>query len=552
MLEDDKYREEFIKKYLPCFTEYFSQSQMEKKINSYKYLIDDLKKIEKASTEANYKHVMSKKNFFSSKNAKTLCRNGVQYKHMHNIILKMFNIDFSPQDYQNKVKIILKGRSFSDLEGICPSFSPKTFEETIPFHYLNEKGILALKEISWLLNGVLPKIDYCPTILNLGSLLLLFLSKEETYEVLRTIIETDQNELELNRLRWHFRYTILENIQMDTNIKTCIFELSNSPQQFRQLEKMGFPLLLLIRDMFKKFLLDYVNFVWIIRILPFFLLEGVKGMYRIIYALLNFSSLNLEEGIKNGKINLQKEKENKNKEAVYEIMKSVSNKLIDFGNLMDFALKWNLTHLNNNFMYQVIPSSYKKNSYDLKNLIHIPGFDPESQILQKVQITKLWELLPYNLRIYNCTLLFKKEGKEKSTADLSTIYENFEELEDDILIFLIIQTDNDEIFGLIMKQNLILDENVEYMTVPLAYLFSISPEIKLYELKDKNEKVVCFEPGAIRYGYGEDGPAIMINYELNEGSTEKNSIFGDNICLIKDYSNDGFFHIKNLEIYLMQ
>ena len=81
--EDAKYREEFNKNYLPFFTEYFSQSQMEKKIDSYKYLIEELKKIEKISTEANYKHVMLKKILFTSKNAKTLCRNGVQYKHMH-------------------------------------------------------------------------------------------------------------------------------------------------------------------------------------------------------------------------------------------------------------------------------------------------------------------------------------------------------------------------------------------------------------------------------------------------------------------------------------
>ena len=135
---------------------------------------------------------MTKKNFFLSKNAKTLCRSGIQYKHMRNIILKMFNIEFSPEDYTNKAKTILKGRSFSDLEGMSPTFSPKSFEETIPFHYLNEKGISALKEISWLLNGVLPKIDYCPTLLSVGSLLLLFLSKEETYEVLRIMIESDE------------------------------------------------------------------------------------------------------------------------------------------------------------------------------------------------------------------------------------------------------------------------------------------------------------------------------------------------------------------------
>jgi len=67
-----------------------------------------------------------------------------------------------------------------------------------------------------------------------------------------------------------------------------------------------------------------------------------------------------------------------------------------------------------------------------------------------------------------------------------------------------------------------------------------------------HDEIVCFEPGAIRYGYGRDGPAITINFSLQEGSTEKNTVFGNDICLINDYSNEGIFLIKGFEIYLMQ
>ena len=409
MSEDAAYKEEFNKIYLPYFTEYFSQTQMEKKIESYKYILEDLKKIEKISTDTNFKHVMTKKILFLSKNAKTLCRNGVQYKHMHDLFLKMFQVEFSKEDYSNKAKMILKNHSFSELEGACPTFSPKPLDDIIPFHYLNEKGILALKEIAWLLNSVLPKIDYSPTILSLGSLLLLFLSKEETYEVLRNIIESDQNEMDLNRLRWHFRYTVNENIQMDSNIKTCIHDLSSNPQQFKNFEKMGLPLTSLIRDIIKKFFIDYVNFVGIMRILPYFLLEGAKGIYRIIYAILYYCNLSLEEDQKNGKIQIIKDK--KTKEELFELFKEKSNKITDFINLMDFANKWNLTHTNNNFIYQVIPSYLKNENLELTNILHIPNFEPESSILTRIQITKLWELLPPKLRLCDCILIFNKEEK---------------------------------------------------------------------------------------------------------------------------------------------
>ena len=549
MAEDSKYREEFNKTYLPCFTEYFSQEKMETKIESYKYLLEELKKIEKVSTEANYNHVMKKKILFLSKNAKNLCRGGLQFKHMHNIILKLFNVEFSPEDYNNKAKTILKGRSFSDIEGMSPTFSPKSFEETIPFHYLNEKGISALKEISWLLNSVLPKIDYCPTLICLTSILLLFLSKEETYEVVRNLIESDHNDIDLNKLRWHLRYNVVENIQLDSNIKACIYELSNSPLQFKHFEKLGLPLTAIIRDIIKKFFLDYVNFIGIMRILPFFLLEGVKGIYRIIYAIVFFCNHSLEEDQKAGKIDLKKDK--KSKDELLAIFKEKSNKIKDFVNLFDFATKWTLKHTNNNFIYQVVPDTVKNKVSDINNIIHIPAFEPESSILNKENITKLWELLPTKLKLCDCILLFKKE--ENYNYNLDSIYDKFEELNDKTKLFVIIQTDSDEIFGFIMQQNIKLYENIEYKVVPLSFLISISPELKLYEHKNlKNDKIVCFEPGAIRFGYGNDGPAIMINSDLNEGITEKISVFGEDVCLLKDYSNEGFFNIKKLEIYLMQ
>ena len=104
-----------------------------------------------------------------------------------------------------------------------------------------------------------------------------------------------------------------------------------------------------------------------------------------------------------------------------------------------------------------------------------------------------------------------------------------------------------------MEQNIRLNDDVKYVTPPQSFLFTIKPEMKVYEPSDKEQDgIVCFEPGAIRYGYGRDGPAITIDFDLTEGITEKNSVFGKDICLIKDYSDEGVFTIKGLEIYLMQ
>ena len=564
--DDTQYKEEFNKKFLPYFTEYFSQEKLEQKISSYKNFLEEYKKVEIISTESAYKHVMTKKVLLQSKNAKTLCRSGIQIKHFRNIILKMFNVEYSTEDYENKIKDVLKGRSFSDIEDQCPSFTDKTFEESLPFHYLNEKGINVLKEVVWLLNGVLPKIEYSPTLLSVGSLLLLFLNKEETYEVLRNIIESDQNVVELNKLRWHFRYTIIENIKLDLSIKTCILDLSKDVgNQLKLVEEMGLPMLDLIQDMVESFFLDYVNFLGIIKFLSFFLLEGIKGIYRLVYAIISLCSLtqeaqiyNRKDSFKSGfletlqnKISVETRVQKRPKDEVLQIFKEKSHKIEKFFNLMDIATQWKLTHLNNNYMYQFIPQSVRDNLPKIRNLIYIPAFTPESKIIKRKEIPKLWELIPSDIKFCNGILLFDKESNPE--CDLNTLYEIGDKLDDNSKILFLIQTKNDEVFGGIMEQNIKLKDNVKYLIPPVSYLFSVRPEIKVYEPMNKeHDKIVCFEPGAIRYGYGRDGPAITINYDLKEGSTEKNSVFGKDICLINDYSDEGGFIIKGLEVYLMQ
>ncbi len=103
-----------------------------------------------------------------------------------------------------------------------------------------------------------------------------------------------------------------------------------------------------------------------------------------------------------------------------------------------------------------------------------------------------------------------------------------------------------------MTQAIKLYEDGKYRIPSSANLFTAEPEINLFEPKDKKHgEIVCFEVGAFRYGNGEDGPAITIEKELKFGWTQKNTIFGKDVCLLKDYSNDGEFEIEDLEIYIM-
>ena len=172
--ENKKQKEIFLQKYFPSFTPYLSLEKLEQKIPSYLYLNNELKKLEDTSPEGTIKHVMGKKKLLISKNAKQLCRDGIPVKNIKEILLKMFNVNYSNEDYDNKRKDVLKGREFSEMGDQVPTFCDKSLEEVLPFHYLNDQGLEALKEVLWLLNGVLPKLEYSPGVAGLASILLLF------------------------------------------------------------------------------------------------------------------------------------------------------------------------------------------------------------------------------------------------------------------------------------------------------------------------------------------------------------------------------------------
>ena len=223
----DKDKETFEKNFKKYFSEYLDQSKLEKRIPSYKYLNDELHKLDADCTESSYKKVMQKKILLKSENAKKFCRNGIPLKYLKEFVKKLFYIDFSKNDYENKKLEVLKGKDISLFKENIPYFTNKSFEESVPVNFLNEKGLEALKEICCLLSNVLQRIEYSPLIIKLSSLLLLFFTKEETYEIMRNLIELSYNSFEIENIRWHFRFNQEGNMKIVYSITQSILTLSD-------------------------------------------------------------------------------------------------------------------------------------------------------------------------------------------------------------------------------------------------------------------------------------------------------------------------------------
>ena len=561
--EETKEKEIFMKKFFPFFTEYLDINKLEKKIPSYKYLNTELDKLEKTTTESTYKHVMSKKILLLSKNAKQLCRDGIPLKHFRQVLIKMFNVNYSKEDIENKKLEVLKNLKFSDIGEQYPVFCDKKLEGTIVYNYLNEKGIQALKEVLWLINGVYPKVEYCPALANFASFLLLFLSKEETYELLRNLMEADMNPGDMANIRWHFRYTLEENIRLYCSIVISILEISKQQvvNQFKSFETYGVPKIKLVKDMSEKFFIDYFNFIGMFKFVPFFLYEGAKGIYRFIYGIIASTPFKLVKEAKkeekkivtlNEQIsNLTKIDEKYTCDQILQLFKDATNQLQNWQQIFDVSLEWDLTHRNNGYSTLKIPNKIKDAFLAVKTGYYIPSFYPESKILTKEFLPKLWEKVPIGIKFADGIILFDKSANPQ--GDLNNLYTIFEKLESNTTTLFLIKTKAGDIFGGIFDQGMKLSEDGKYKIPNNAYLFSILPELNFYSPKDnQNSEIVCFEPGAFRYGNGKEGPAITIDNDLSIGWTHKDSVFGNNICLLKDYSDEGQFIIDNMEIYTMQ
>ena len=568
--ENIKEKALFLNKHLPSFTQYLDIEKLEQKIPNYRYLNDELNKLEQTTTPSSYQHVMSKKKLLISRNAKQLCRDGIPIKYIKPVLLKMFNVSFTKEDFDNKRAEVLKGRQFSEMGGQTPTFCDRSFEEVLPFHYLNEEGIKALKEVLWLLNGVLPKLEYCPSLVGIASILLLFLSKEETYELLRNVIEADINPGDLANIRWHFRYSLNENIRLYLSIVNSVMDISKQSviNQFKLIENYGLPKVKLIQDMTDKFFVDYVNFIGILKFVPFFLYEGVKGLYRYAYGLISMCPFKIVQQAKkeeakedestqihsmsllSDQISLKYDFEKRPEAEVLKLYKDVTNKLENWSFFLDNAKEWDLNHRNNTYVTLKIPSKIKELFPRVKKGNYIPSLFTDSKILTKDIIPKLWVIVPVDVKYSDGLLLFDKLSSPQ--GDLNAIYKICEKMDDNIMILFVIKTKNGEIFGGIMDQVIKLYDDGRFRIPISAYLFSVEPEMKIYAPKDRmHSEIVCFEPGALRYGNGEDGPAITLESDLKVGWTQKNTVFGNDICLLKDYTDDGEFTIDNLEIYMM-
>jgi hypothetical protein len=528
---DETYEKQIMSENWYNWSKYCNIENVKKHLPNFKYFISDQKNLESNCTEKVFKHVLSKKNLFESKNAKSLVRSGIPCRYVREFFLKMFNIEQSEESFKNKFKFVFKDRDPNFVGDFVPYFSgTKSLEESLPVHFLTSEGVQKLKEILWMLNSVIPVIEFSPIIIKLGSLLLLFCNQAETYEILRSLIEMNYNIKETFKIRWHMRFTYNDNLKIISSLCEAIKEISykSGKETFDHLEAINFPPEKLYEDMVYGFLLDYLNFEGAIRFLPFFMLEGVKAIYRIVYALI--------KTLKTSILNV------KSPDQIIKAFRENAKQIGDMNKLFNIAYSFKLTRYNNKYDFQKMPDrdlfANRRNSY------YLPSFSTMSYILKEPEIIVLWSLLPQDLKIRDAKMIFNTETNGYNLSSVYGLNENY--LTDSTILF-VMETFEEEVFGGIMS-NLFKHTNGKFERPLQSYLVSVRPYLAIYESNRSADDIIYCDNTCFMFGGGSKGPAIRVDNALSNGFSYPENCFGAPVLV---ENKDGEFKIKKMEIYIL-
>ena len=530
--EDEKYKYKFSQESWVQKNDYINIDLIQDHLPSFEYFFNQCEQLDESCSEKVFNHVLSKPNLFESKNAKNLVRAGVPPKYLHDFLLKLFNLsDIKENNYKTQYEYTFKTHDPKNLDDFVPFFTGfKTFKESLPIHYLNEKGLLVVKEILWMINNTYANIEFSPIIIQLISIILVFCNKYETYEIMCKLLEQDYNLKETSKIRWRLRFNYDDNISIITSISECLREISTATckELFESFQKIHFRIEQLYEDLCFGFFYKHFNFYGMIRLLPFFLLEGIKSIYRLIYAIEKVLKEELETVTQRDK--------------VIKKVRDLCNSLENISDLFEISYTFKLTRNNNKYDFQEPPKD--KPFINKRNQFYLPKITGEGKILTDWETIHLWELLPFEFTILDMKLIFQgeKDGYNlKNIINLEEIYSKNSN------ILFLIETYEDEKFGFAMN-HLTMHTDNKFLRPGTSILISIKPKLKVYNPSNDSEEIIYIDSKSLIFGNGPNGPAIHLNAELVEGDSYGGGWF-NNPSLV---GTNNHFKIKKIEIFKLE
>ena len=413
-------------------------------------------------------------NLMNSSLFEKLRREGIPLKQYKELLMNLVNIDksFKLEDFTRRLKLVYKDFNSKDINEIdYVPYMTQCENSSFPLttHFLSEEGVETLKEVLWLVYDKFPFIHYSPLIIRITSLIIIFLEKNETFDFMCKLIESNAsiNKEDNYKLRFHFKFEHDDYNYITKSFIHSLYNISNTGVEvLSHFQLIGFKTDELVESMFNSFFFEYLKPHFIHRLLFLFLHDGVKILYRVMYAILKYT-----------KKDIVKIKKRNN---IISTVKKNAMEIKDIEEFFTTAYMYKLTRKNN--CYESVIKMDKKHLFkDLKHenciatqIYYIPYVKPMMSYIEPKEFISLWRLTNNNIRIKNLSLIYQADSHGYSLSKVLNLKNKYSI---DTWIMFFIEDAKGNIFGGIVSN--LFTNTGKFIRPVFIYLFSIKPEIYL-------------------------------------------------------------------------
>ncbi|XP_037958477.1 GTPase-activating protein skywalker isoform X2 [Teleopsis dalmanni] len=433
----------------------------------------------------------------------------------------------------------------------------------LPYH-LTRTGRAVADRIVNVLGYDCPDITYSPVLYPITSILLHFMSEEEAYHCLASLVGSKEKVF-INQTK------LLHEVTWKTVMQIAKKHTKNALTYFQRICP-GLKLERVFMD-WCWWILAGLPFQHLVRIMDCFFHEGIKVMYRVALVIINlfykecqvnneYSPDNIKNDIGNSLIKFCKKipvSPAKLLHAAFSI-RGLSSTYISRIFLKTEMLLKSRSVLNSGGSKQLVKSRSSDNLPTSQSQVNIQMMSHTLTIREKVYtetcrnlLFTLWSWLPVRITMYQPVLLYTTE---EHGCSLTTFYVRVEQHEPTLMM---IKTCNNEVFGAYCSSRW-FERNVKddkgqrqaYFGTGETFLFSLYPERAKYpwvgiendkDLGHSSELFMAADAKMITIGGGE-GQAIWMDENIRFGKTDSCKTFNNPpLCPSRD------FEIRVLEVY---
>jgi hypothetical protein len=411
-----------------------------------------------------------------------------------------------------------------------PVFDELPYQESLKLPFLNGAGHSALSRILWCIRKQHSELEYNPLVAKTGALLLVFLTEAEAYAVLEHMVSSSieilRDEGSGQWLRWHFTMTQTQFSQLGAAFLDSTQKLSNTFRLiYGHLQSIKYDFNGLFESLVSSLFLGFLPFRVVFRIWVIFLNEGVKALFRMVFALLRVQAKSILE--------------NSTESTMTELIRKLSINM-DEATADAFIKKAFSLHFER--LDQIL-GGYSAGQQKVRSVTayYFPSMSHNSGIIESSHLELIWNWLPGAYKILNPELVW-------STAlhgyNLAGMLRKAEE-KADYPSLLVLKARDDSILGAFSDEMPRLGP--AFTGSNETFIFRAdSRQARAFRASNLNDQFLGCSEKALVYGQGGEGPGLVIEDNLRRAQSHRCETFSS------ERLAEGRLEVGGLELYCLR